>query len=305
MKTMSDFIMEQDIDTSVNTEVTDNEIMESFMRMNCAFATAECVLEHAMIVEFAEAEGLDLFAEASSEFDDAKASIKNVGKSVITAIKAIWAWIKSVAKRIWQLITGSALDKTIAKLEKWLKDGKDDNGNKFTETTKIAGFKGKLDVGTLEYVLGIVEDFTKAMSYSGSSAATIKNRINTFLEKYEKTTVFTTDAKKTTPDDEDKFTAGRILEALKAAKKSEYASKAKSLLKEIDVESKAYAKDAEGNLDKEVIKLAKDAAKKVAKTYDDYTGAIAKVVGSVLKQKMKDEKVKESAEVDTEGYNFL
>lgn len=301
MKTMSDFIMEQDIDTSVDTEVTDNEIMESFMRMNCAFATAECVLEHAMIVEFAEAEGLNLFTEASDEFNDAKDSVKNIGKSVVTAIKAIWAWVKSVVKRIWQLITGSALDKTITKLEKWIKDGKDDNGNKFTETTKIAGFKGKADVGDLGAVLDMADDFVKKMSYSGAKSLEIKNRINKFLDDWKDVA----STKESEADDTDKFTAGEILNVLKRAKSAEYASKVKGILKEIDIESKAWAKGEDGKLDKETLKLVKEAAKLVAKRYDDYTGKVSKIVAAVLKKKMKDEKVKESAEVDTEGYNFL
>ena len=62
MKTMSDFIMEQDVVAAPVAEVTDVEIMESFMKMNAVAAVVDCYVEHAAIASFAESENLNVFA---------------------------------------------------------------------------------------------------------------------------------------------------------------------------------------------------------------------------------------------------
>ena len=139
MKTMSDFIMEQEIsNTSVDNDL---QIMEGFMKVQAIGAVAECYCEHAAIADFAKEAGLNVFSES----DD------SLGKKMLDGVKTffetMWRWIKALVKGVINIFTKSSLEKCIAELKAAQRDGK----NTITD----------LDVRYLdaEKVLELVEKF--------------------------------------------------------------------------------------------------------------------------------------------------
>jgi hypothetical protein len=80
-------------------------------------------------------------------------------------------------------------------------------------------------------------------------------------------------------------------------------------MKKLDAVIKKQRDNANGNglaLDKEVSDALKSATKSIAKAYDKFTKNVAKLTSKLADTEMqKAKQAQESAEVDTEGYNFL
>ena len=92
MKTMSDFIMEQEITTSSAND--DMEIMEGFMKMNAIASIAECYCEHAAIAQFATEEGLSVFSESDDNI------VKRAWNATKEFFEKIWEWLKALVRSI-------------------------------------------------------------------------------------------------------------------------------------------------------------------------------------------------------------
>lgn len=305
MKTMSDFIMEQDVVTTSQTEeVTDAEIMESFMKMNAVASVVDCYIEHAAIAAFAESENLNVFTESG---DDVKEK-KNGG--IKKWLQSIWTWLKNLVRSVVQFVTGNHLDRCIDKLKDLLSNPK--SGINENDTFDAADFTFTDDI--MKDINGFIEFFETGAGDAYVAKDVAQQKINEWK------------AKEADKDKKATITYGQLLAKLEEIKKNNWATKSKEILKKIDLKSREELKvrkdedDEDSKLvnDKELMKLVKEATKILAKKYDKYTQSVAKLTDKLLKSKLKDmskakkdeenkkdEKVKESAEVDTEGYNFL
>ena len=299
MKTMSDFIMEQDVVAAPVAEVTDVEIMESFMKMNAVAAVVDCYVEHAAIASFAESENLNVFTESADDVNAKKAG------GFKKFLNAIWTWLKNIVRAVTQFITGNHLDRAIERCKKLIDE---DNAAVLNDVPKV-------DVSGM---MTTIEDFV-ALFKSNRSIDDMKAQINKFIEDSENR------AKgfdKKNVDTEGR-TAQWVLRMLEAIKKNDWMRKSKKILNEIDLASKDQFKivDSEGGeatTDKELMKLTKQASKILAKEYDKYTSFVTKVTDKLLKNATKPKKgtddstenkggtaTGESYSANTEGYNFL
>jgi hypothetical protein len=291
--------MEQDVVASPVAEVTDVEIMESFMKMNAVAAVVDCYVEHAAIASFAESENLNVFAESADDVNTKKAG------GFKKFLNTIWTWLKNIVRAVTQFITGNHLDRAIERCKKLI----DENN------AAVLNDVPKVDVSGM---MTTIEDFV-ALFKSNRSIDDMKAQINKFIEDSENRAKGF-DKKNV---DTEGHTAQWVLRMLEAIKKNDWMRKSKKILNEIDLASKDQFKitDGEGGeatTDKELMKLTKQASKILAKEYDKYTSFVTKVTDKLLKNAAKPKKgnddstenksgtaTGESYSANTEGYNFL
>lgn len=300
---MSDFIMEQDVVAAPVAEVTDVEIMESFMKMNAVAAVVDCYVEHAAIASFAESENLNVFAESADDVNTKKAG------GFKKFLNTIWTWLKNIVRAVAQFVTGNHLDRAIERCKKLI----DEND------VAILYDLPKVDVSGM---MNTIEDFV-ALFKSNRSIDDMKAQINKFIEDSENRTKGFDKKNVDTAD----HSAQWVLRSLESIKKNDWMRKSKKILNEIDLASKDQFKitDGEGGeatTDKELMKLTKQASKILAKEYDKYTLFVTKVTDKLIKKATKDYKeareaadnstenksgtaTGESYSANTEGYNFL
>lgn len=274
MKTMSDFIMEQDISTSgINADV---EIMESFMKLNAIAAVAECYCEHAVISAFAAEAGLNVFTES----DD------SIGKKMWTGIKEffsnLWEWLKAIVKGIINIFTKSSLEKCIAELEARREDDKSLND---IEPIWVDANK----------VLDLVEKFGDAVK-KGSEGFGGDETIKYFKDEAEKFLKAYKEGKKDGFTDGDRgkgtYYTKELLDVLKRMQKANIPSRGSKLLKEFGF-TKDKFKNENGKVDKDQIKDLKKAANLLAKAYDKYCDATVKMVRKAIKKDIKADNLKD------------
>ena len=104
MKTMSEFIMEQEISDLTINDNAEIEVMEGFMKVQAVGAVAECYCEHAAIAEFANENGLNVFSESDESLG------KKVWEGVKSFFSNIWEWIKAVVRAVVNIFTKSSIE---------------------------------------------------------------------------------------------------------------------------------------------------------------------------------------------------
>lgn len=272
MKTMSDFIMEQEITTSsANDEV---EIMEGFMRVQAIGAVAECYCEHAAIAAFSEENGLSVFSESDS-----------VGKKMWEGVKAffenIWEWLKALVKGVINIFTKSSIERCIAAL----KARQDENSSNFNLDIEPAWVDA-------EKVLAIVERFGAAVEkgaegFSGESTVkSFKDEAEAFLKKYK-------EDKKNDFGGAQTVGASYIISVLERLNKANIPSRGSKLLKEFGFKKDNFKKAGDDKkVDKEMIKEIKKAAGLLAKVYDKYVDTTVKLVKKALNKDIKADELK-------------
>ena len=309
MKTMSDFIMEQEISTSgPNNDV---EIMEGFMQVQAIGAVAECYCEHAAIADFATETGFTVFSESDDNI------MKKAWNATKEFFSKIWEWLKSVVNGIIRFFTKSSVDRLIVKLKSLQNEGKLKNSkseNRFNdytdelESVDVDILKGinpnSLDV---DEIFKLVDDFSEAIKKGGeaSNDAAIKgfiDRAETFLKK-------DTVKDKFKQDDDKNMTVDAIIAVLERMSKADIPSKGKKLLKKLDFDKSNYKKGGNGDdkdkVDKDLVKSIKKAANLVAKAYDTYVDNTVKLVNKVLKKNLKEADYKSRNEFEGNAYKDL
>lgn len=272
MKTMSDFIMEQEIsNTSVNNDM---EIMESFMKLSAVGAVAETYCEHAAIAEFATENGINVFTESDDNI------LKKAWDATKEFFTKIWEWLKSLVRGIINFFTKSSLDRLIVRLE-------EAQENHELKSGWLSGIDlSKIDA---EGVIKLVEDFSDAIKKGGeaSNAAAIKGFIETaenYLKKDNLKDSFKYDESKTEG-------ATAVIKMLKRFAAQDVPSNGRKLLKKLDFDKSNYKKGGTGDdkdkIDKDLVKSIKKGANLVAKAYDEYVDNTVKLVNKVLKKNLK------------------
>lgn len=306
MKSMTDYIMEQDINENLDLGGdAEIEVVESFMRMNAVAAVAACYCEHAAIAGFAESEGLNVFSES----DD------NIAKKAWNGIKeffsTIWEWLKAVVKAVIQMVTRSSLEKLIAKLRTWKDRGTDDEGHKFDMSAQSGVPSVIIDARN---VLGLVEEFSEYIK-AGYNKETMNEKLEEFtksakdlVEDFKKTKKAkgggTSYAVTTVETDDDEYdetgrrhkevggtdTWANVLAVLERMQKDNIASNARKLLKALDFKKKEWHGE-DAKTDNADVKKVKEAAKWIARAYDKYTNYTVKLVQKILKKQLKEERL--------------
>ena len=292
MKTMSDFIMEQEV-TELDG-ISEIEVMEGFMQMNAIAAVAECYCEHANIAEFSSEAGLRVFSESDDNI------MKKAWETVKGFFEKIWEWLKMVVKAIIQMISRTKLEKCIAKLQRWSTNGVDDEGKKF-ELTQDCGISSVII--DAENTLALIEEFSTCIK-AGYTQEKLNESLDDFTKRAKELVEnFKKNKKKHgagfsedyTREDEDGSersgsTWGDVLDTLKNMQKHNTASNAHKLLKSLDFKKKEWHGEG-AKTDNSDVKKVKDAAKWIAKAYDKYTAYTVKMVEKILKERIREEKV--------------
>ena len=291
MKTMSDFIMEQEVSTSsVDNDV---EIMEGFMKVQAIGAVAECYCEHAAISDFATEAGLTVFSESD---DNIMKKAWNATKEFFTKI---WEWLKALVKSVINFFTKSSLDRLIVKLEEMKSSGD------FKDATAMAGIDiSKIDA---DGILNLVDEFSDNIKKSSETtdSAAMKgfiDRAEAFLKKDTVKETFKKDDAKTSSLDD-------ILMKLRTFAKKDVPSNGRKLLKKLDFDKNNYKKGGTGDdkdkVNKDLVKDIKKAANLVAKAYDTYVDNTVKLVNKILKKNLKAEDYKELSKNREAGFKEL
>lgn len=294
MKTMSDFIMEQEITTSsANDEM---EIMEGFMKVQAIGAVAECYCEHAAISDFATEAGLSVFSESD---DNIMKKAWNATKEFFTKI---WEWLKALVKSVINFFTKSSIDRLIVKLDEMKRNGELKNSSVLTgiDITKIDA----------DGVLKLVDEFSDAIKQDSEKATSTAESIKGFTERAE--AFLKKDNLKDTfkkNEDSDASYYDDVLATLKKFSANDVPSNGRKLLKKLDFNKSNYKKGGEGDdkdkVNKDLVKAIKKAANLVAKAYDTYVDNTVKLVNKVLKKNLKADDFKKLDEARDKGYDEL
>lgn len=309
MKTMSDFIMEQEISTSEPNN--DVEIMEGFMQVQAIGAVAECYCEHAAIADFATETGCTVFSESDDNI------MKKAWNATKEFFSKIWEWLKSVVNGIIRFFTKSSVDRLIVKLKSLQNEGKLKNSkteNKFNdytdelETVNVEILKGinpnSLDV---DEIFKLVEEFSDAIKTGGE--ASNDTAIKGFIDRAEAFLKKDTVKEKFKQDDDKNMTVDAIIAVLERMSKADIPSKGRKLLKKLEFDKSNYKKGGTGDdkdkVDKDLVKSIKKAANLVAKAYDTYVDNTVKLVNKVLKKNLKETDYKGRNEFEDKAYKDL
>ena len=291
MKTMSDFIMEQEVSTEVNDEL---DVVRGYMEMSAIGAVAECYCEHAAIAGFATEGGFSVFSESDDNI------LKKAWEATKSFFGKIWAWIKAMVQSVLSIFKRSSIDKCREKIQKGYNTGA------FKEDDKC-GISG-VCCDAVE-VLDLVEEFKDAVVVANDAAEGDKVSVSVkemekFIEKADRFTKGFKESKKAGWKDagiderKDVYKAGAkgeftyrdldyILELMQNAN---IPSRGSKLLKQIDFDKKnvvAKGKDT----DKAVISSIKKAANALAKVYDKYQSETVKMVSKLLNKDLSEAKL--------------
>lgn len=270
MKTMSDFIMEQEITTSSAND--DMEIMESFMKMNAIASIAECYCEHAAIAQFATEEGFSVFSESDDNI------VKRAWNTTKEFFEKIWEWLKALVKSIINIFTKSKVDKVIAKLKTRDKDEAISVSAKALQVTKVLKF--------IETLGNIVT--------TANEGGAVESDIKDLQEELED---FNKDAKENNAGfshgdnwGKNDMTVGACLSILESINSAGIPTRGSKLLKKFGFDKTKVTNGGE-NVDKDIVKKIKKLASGVAKAYDKYYSATVKLVEKALGEKIRKEKL--------------
>ena len=301
MKTMSDFIMEQEV-----TDITDGstvDVLHGFMEMNAIAAVAECYCEHAAIAQFANETGLNIFTESDENI------FKKAWEGVKSFFSMIWDWLKAIVKAVISIFKQTSLEKCIEQLKKMLDDNKE-------MADKKCDFDGRACDALA--VMELVYDFKEAVTVTGEATDTTVSvkKMESFIEKaknwkdeYKKDKkgdfggAYVTDSLPDNPKMTNvvrtksgkgfhEGTWGDLLTILLFMREANIPSRGAKLLKQIDFD-KNKVKAAKGDTEKAVITAIKKAANALAKVYDLYQSSTIKMVKKLLNKEIRDQKLKE------------
>lgn len=309
MKTMSDFIMEQEITTSSAND--DMEIMEGFMKLSAIGAVAECYCEHAAIAAFSEEAGINVFTES----DD------NVMKKAWNATKEffskIWEWLKSLISGIIRFFTKSSVDRLIVKLKELKNEGKLKNtrsSNEFNdytdelETVNKEILKG-IDPNSLDVdaVFKLVHDFSEEVKKGAEGFKGENSGIKGFISQAEDFLKKDAVKDKFKANDEKSTDLDAVIAVLERMSAADIPSKGRKLLKKLEFDKSNYKKGSgdDAKVDKDLVKDIKKAANLVAKAYDTYVDNTVKLVNKVLKKNLKETDYKEKNKFENQEYKDL
>ena len=279
MKTMSDFIMEQETGSITN----DISVLEGFMKVQAIGAVAECYCEHAAIAAFCEdAEIPNIFTESD----------ESIGKRMWGSIKAFFEhiieWFKAIIKGIISFFTSKKIDRVIESLKKARDEGR-------VKELEVKAWLGYLDPYDIYGMIEKFKDIIDKVSESANSAA-VKSEVEEVakeLENYIKEGKKYRKEHRFDSSDTESGSINDFISALEDIQRKGPAKSGKELLKKLNYKPKD-AKTADGNaVDKDTNNAIKKLAGKLAKAYDKYCNATVRLVDKALGKAESDAALKE------------
>lgn len=168
-RSISEFIQEQE-SVAVNDNNMSDSLEKVYVESMIAFSTAQCVLEHAALVDFASECGISNIAVLQEAGDSTEEKKTNIFKKAGSAIANAWKWFVGILKGIWKKIRGFFKNKQV-----------DDAAKKYESI--FEQFKEKYPEVTDDISAGDFYDFLK--NKYPNLAAGISAEDLTALAKYE------------------------------------------------------------------------------------------------------------------------
>lgn len=278
MKTMSDFIMEQETD-SISSDLS---VLEGFMKVQAVGAVAECYCEHAAISAFCES------ADIASVFTE---SDESLGKKVLGSLRAWFdhmvEWFKAIVKGIISFFTTKKIDRVIEALEKSKREG--------ITKLEISNAADYLDPEEIYKKIEAFKGIIDKISESDNSAA-VKSAVDALAKELEE---YIKEGKKSKKGDRFDSSAkpesgiDKVIAELKAIQNRGPAKNGRELLKKLGYKPKEAKTADDKNVDKETNKAIKKLAGQLAKAYDKYCGATVKLVDKALGKAERDAALEE------------
>lgn len=120
MKSMTDFIMEQEVSTAPVEVFNESALVSNFMSMHAAAAEVACVLEFASIAEFCTENDINMPEQLVQEgFKD---TINKIWTAIAKWFEKVADWFKSLVKGTMNACSTSNLKQILAKLKTYPKD---------------------------------------------------------------------------------------------------------------------------------------------------------------------------------------
>jgi hypothetical protein len=305
MRTISDFIMEQETSVESYAGGSNEDIIKCYTEMAALTALVECYVEHATIMEYCDDCGISnpsIFTESDSK----DSLLSRAGNTIKHWASSVWEMLTAVVKGIVRTVTGVNYKNISEALAKYEPDAE------FTfDTRKI---KSAYCAGKL---IDIINDFKELLKDDAKFTASDINKkngsfqnIKDRLEKVRDTVKMIEDNKGTGMN----VTVQETRDILDELERADIPSSGKKLLKEIEFNKKNITKSKkDDSVDKESVKAIKSLANDLVKTFDKWHTEFLDTMHEILKIAKKEEKLGKRAmktggamsDFATEGYYFV
>lgn len=327
MKRMSDFIMEQEIQTTVEAEelFEESTLVSDYMNLCASAQMMECITEFATIAAFCEANEIAAPAVIQEGWADFWQGVKNFFSNII-------AWFKTLVKGTIAAVTKASLPQLIGKLKTMAPD-KEVKNKKIVWMATASGFvfgmikafrnsvlkpviddpdvTNGADAKTYNKVLDKIDEFisdVKAINKEKNwkDSGIIKNLESKYLPGVSIKTIVP-----------DKYTIGDLIEDLEKINKLDVPKTGKQLLKDIEFDEKKVKELATAQADNEggkditagatykaddaktndkLVKKIKNAADELAKAYDKVTQGLLELTHTEFDDKEVKEELTDRAD---------
>lgn len=161
MKSMTDFIMEQEVSTAPVEVFNESTLVSNFMSMHAAAAEVACVLEFASIAEFCTENDINMPEQLVQEgFKD---TINKIWTAIAKWFEKVATWFKSLVKGTINTFSTANIKQVIAKLKTYPGDTKIKN-------TKVSG-----NTIVVFIVIGALESFRQVAIHKLTDNAEASN----------------------------------------------------------------------------------------------------------------------------------
>ena len=317
MKTMTEFIMEQEAPTEelLCESFNENELVSQFMALQAASANLDCMFEYATIANFCEANELTMPEKLVQEgFVD---SLKSIGKSIADWFKRVIEWFKGIIKGTSTAFAKAKITETIAKFKQYNSaDGSKNLSQEMSTKVKYVTYAVEVLWGFLVKFKEVLSASMENLSIAGRALEQADqeyqrvmvdaDEINEALKKFTKTTnwidsngvikneAFTTIAAAadvSTPEVDtthDTLSVDTVIKYLQRVNKYNIPSKGNELLKQLDALDTKFVEVHRNGANVETTLKAdanfETASKEMTKKIKDMANHLAKAYDEVTKK---------------------
>lgn len=305
MRTISDFIMEQETSVESYAGGSNEDIIKCYTEMAALTALVECYVEHATIMEYCDDCGISnpsIFTESDSK----DSLLSRAGNTIKHWASSVWEMITAVVKGIVRTVSGVNYKNISTALAKYEPDAE--------LTFNAEKLKSGYGAGKL---IEIINDFKELLKDDAKFTASDINKKNGSFQDIK-------NRLERVRDDVDSFkgrkgtginvTVQEVRDQIDDLERADIPSSGRKLLKEIEFNKKNITKsNKDDSVDKESVKAIKSLANDLVKTFDKWHTEFLDTMHEVLKIVKKEEKLTKRADkagaamsdFATEGYYFV
>lgn len=133
-RSISEFIQEQE-SVAVNDNNMSDPLEKVYVESMIAFSTAQCTLEQAALIDFADEIGISAVRVINESGDEDTKTKGNIFKKAGNALKNAWEWFLKMISKLWGKITGFFTNKNIENSAKQYKSIFKQFAEKYPEVT--------------------------------------------------------------------------------------------------------------------------------------------------------------------------